>query len=225
MLTQKNIIRFNVFLAICTVIGGLCYDTISHNLITKSLSSFGFFLLGLINLIYGFREKFAYRGFSVIMVIGLFTGMVADIILEINFMLGALVFALGHVFFIVAYSRILPFHIKDFIPGLVLFVPIAFLVVFLPIFDFGGSTMQIVCVVYAAIIGIMCGKAFSNYRRMPGTFTKVLMIGSFLFLLSDVALLFSNFAQVPDIIGSVCVNSYYPAQVILAHALLRTKKQ
>lgn len=224
MLTQKNIIRINFFLAICTVIGGLCYDTISHNLITKACSSFGFFLLGLINLVYGFREQFAYRSFSVIMVIGLFTGMVADIILEINFMLGALVFALGHIFFIIAYSRILPFHIKDCIPGLFLFAIVAALVVFLPIFDFGGITMQIVCVVYAAIIGIMCGKALSNYNRLQGSLTKALMIGSFLFLLSDVALLFSNFAQVPDIIGSVCVNSYYPAQVVLAHALLRTKK-
>ena len=45
MLTQKNIIRFNVFLAICTVIGGLCYDTISHNLITKSLRDEGFKLV------------------------------------------------------------------------------------------------------------------------------------------------------------------------------------
>ena len=84
--------------------------------------------------------------------------------------------------------------------------------------------MQIVCMVYAAIIGIMCGKALSNYNRLQGSLTKALMIGSFLFLLSDVALLFSNFAQVPDIIGSVCVNSYYPAQVVLAYALLRTKR-
>lgn len=223
MLTQKNIVRINVFLAICTVIGGLCYDTVSHNLITKSCSSFGFFLLGLINLIYGFREQFAYRSFSVIMVIGLFTGMVADVILEINFMLGALVFALGHIFFIIAYSRILPFRIRDYIPGLFLFALVASLVLFLPIFDFGGNIMQIVCVVYAGIIGIMCGKALSNYHRLTGSLTRALVIGSFLFLLSDVALLFSNFAQVPDIIGSVCVNSYYPAQVILAHALLHTK--
>lgn len=225
MFSKKNIIRINIILAILTVIGGLCYDTISHNLVTKSCASFGFFLLGFINLLYGYKEKFSYRSFALIMVIGLFTGMLADIILEINFMMGALVFALGHVFFIVAYSRILPFRVRDCVPGLFIFAFIASLVLFLPIFDFGGIAMQIVCVVYAAIIGIMCGKAFSNFRRQPSSLTKALMIGSFLFLLSDTALLFSNFAHVPDIIGSVCVNSYYPAQVILAHALLYTEKR
>lgn len=221
-MSKKTIIRINIILAIFTVIGGLCYDTISHNLPTKGCASFGFFLLGLINLIYGSREKYGYRSFAVLMVVGLFTGMAADIVLEINFMMGALVFAVGHIFYIIAYTRILPFKIRDLLPGLVIFAFIAGLVLFLPIFDFGGSVMQIVCVVYAAIIGIMVGKAISNYSRLPKALTKTLMIGSLLFLLSDTALLFSNFANVPDIIGSVCVNTYYPGQVVLACALLLT---
>ena len=78
-MSKKTIIRINIILAIFTVIGGLCYDTISHNLPTKGCASFGFFLLGLINLIYGSREKYGYRSFAVLMVVGLFTGMAADI--------------------------------------------------------------------------------------------------------------------------------------------------
>jgi len=225
MLTQKNVLRMNMLLAVFTVICGLCYDTISHNLMTKSCASFGFFLLGLVNLVYGFREGFSYRCFAVIMVTGLFAGMAADIVLEINFLLGALVFALGHIFYFAAYCRILPFLNKDAIPGLAVFALVAFMVLFLPIFDFGGTAMQTVCVAYAGIISIMWSKALSNYRRLPNPLTKIMMIGSSLFLLSDLALLFSHFAQVPEIVGSLCVNSYYPAQVILAFGLLHTKKR
>lgn len=222
MKPEKNILRFNIVLGLLTVIGGLCYDTVSHNLITKAIASFGFALLGLVNMLYGSRRGFSHRSFALIMVIGLFTGMAADIVLEIDFMMGALIFALGHVFYIAAYSKLLPFKAGDMVPGLLIFVPVAALVLFLPIFDFGGTAMQIVCLVYAGIIGIMCGKAFSNLRKQPRPLTKLLALGSLLFLLSDLCLLFSNFAQVPGIVGSVCVNSYYPAQVILACALLCT---
>lgn len=224
MFSRKGIISINIILAVFTVIGGLCYDTIAHNLVMKSCASLGFSLLGLINLLYGYRNNYGHRSFALIMVIGLFTGMIADIILEINFMMGALVFAVGHVFFIFAYARLSPLRAKDLIPGALIFALISALVLFLPIFDFGGSLMQIVCLVYAAIIGIMCGKAFSNRSALPGKLTNLLALGSILFLFSDTMLLFSNFADVPNIIGSLCVNSYYPAQVILAHALLYTKE-
>lgn len=212
--------QINLVLGILVVIGGLCYDTIAHNLLMKGCASFGFVLLGVINLLYGNREKWGGRSFAVILVIGLLVGMAADIVLEINFMLGALVFAVGHVFYIIAYSRLYAFRVKDLIPATVLFTAITAIILFLPIFDFGGMVMKVVCIVYAAIIGVMVGKAFSNYKASSKVLTKILAVGSALFLFSDVMLLFSNFAQVPDIVGSLCVNTYYPAQAILAYSLM-----
>jgi len=217
---MTNIKRINIALGIFTAIGGLCYNTIAHNLLMKTFASLGFTLIGILNLTYGIREHKDGRTFAVIMVIGLCMGMVADVILEIQFMIGALIFALGHVFYIFAYNHLRRFEAKDLIAGILLFLFLIGCILFLPIFDFGGPVMKYVCIFYAVLLSVMFGKAYSNYRKNPNTLTKLLAIGSLLFAFSDTMLLFSHFADVPAIVGSLCVNSYYPGQAIIAASLM-----
>lgn len=225
MPTEKTVKRINIALAVVAIIGGLCYDTIAHNLITKTIASSAFFLQGLLNAVYGFSHKWRKQNFAVIMVSGLFFGLAADIVLEIDFLVGALVFAVGHVCYIAAYCRLLPLKMRDLLPGAFIFAVTAGMVLLLPIFDFGSMAMQMVCVIYAGIISVMFGKSLSNYRAAPGKLTKILVVGSFLFLFSDLMLLFASFADVPDIFNSLCVNVYYPAQTLLAWSLLCTEKE
>lgn len=225
-LKHNRMITLNIILGIFIAIGGLCYDTIAHNLVMKTIASGGFVLLCVINLRYGLREEKGLRSsgrdkFAHIMLVAFVFCLLADIVLEIVFMYGALIFAVGHVCFLFAYCRLVKVQIKDFLPSVIIFAFAAPILLFVPIFDFGGNMMQMVCLFYALIISLMLGKAISNYRRRPETITLCILIGSYMFFFSDFMLLFEQFAEVPSIIGSLCVNSYYPAQAVLAHSVYR----
>lgn len=217
-------VRINLLMIIYVVLAGLCYGLSGGNLVIKTLASLGFVLQGLINVIYGYRNGCERRTFSLLLLIGLLFGMAADIALERNFMLGALLFAVGHLFYLIAYCRLIPMISRDLLPGLLIFLPTAAMVLFLPIFDFGGSMMQMICVAYAGIISGMFGKSQANYCRAPGKLTLLLLIGSGLFLFSDLMLLFGAFSDVANaLFNSLCVNTYYPGQAVLAFALLYTE--
>lgn len=222
MFLKKNIKIINILFIILIMSGGLCYNTVAHNLVTKTLASSSFFLLGLINLVFGFKNEWPKRDFASIMTAGLAITVLADVVLEIDFLIGALIFAVGHIFYMTAYCRLLPLKLKDFSVSLILFISAAALMLFAPIFDFGGPVMQTVCIVYAAIISVMFGKAFANFKRNPETITKIVFIGSFLFTFSDIMLLFEYFADAPRIVNMLCVNTYYPAQALLAFSLSKT---
>lgn len=228
-LQHNRMIALNLLLGVFIAIGGLCYDTILHNLVMKTIASSGFVVLCGINLRYGLSAKKGFinagrDNFAYIMFVAFTLCLLADIVLEIEFMYGALIFAVGHVCFLFAYCRLAKVKAKDFLPSIIIFVIAAPIILFVPTFDFGGSLMQIVCLFYALIISLMLGKAISNYKRTPENTTLCILIGSCMFFFSDFMLLFEQFAEVPSIIGSLCVNSYYPAQTVLAHSVYRAGK-
>ena len=220
MYAGKRITRINIVLFALTVIGGLCFDLVSGDLITKSCASACFVLLGGINLVYGHCRKWKYRSVAWIIMAGLVAGFFADVALEINFIQGAAVFGIGHILYFAAYCFLLPARPSDFVAGAILCVIVIAAMVLLPVFDFGGLFMQVVAIIYAVLISAMWSKAHSNFRKAPCKFTKWLALGSFLFLFSDFALLIARFTAVPDFVSSFCVNTYYPGQAVLACSLL-----
>ena len=95
----------------------------------------------------------------------------------------------------------------------------------MPIFDFGGAFMQIVCVLYALIISCMLGKAVSDLITNKNIFSIIVAVGSFLFFFSDLMLLFDVFAAVDAWAGALCLATYYPAQCLLAYSIKVVNKQ
>ena len=160
-------------------------------------------------------------GFPAMMMIGLSLCWIADIVLNITFIPGALIFAIGHVFYFIAYNRLIRFEKKDLIPSIIIFVCAASLVLFVPIFDFGIPLMQYIILGYALIISLMVGKAISNMRRENTSLTKLIVFGSILFFFSDLMLLLCYFAGAPQITDSLCLFTYYPGQYLLAHSIYR----
>lgn len=211
----------NILLMLAIVIGGIAYYS-THYLTVKTVASLLFVALGTVNWLYVRKAGHENKGFAFVMVVALFFAMLGDVVLEINFMGGALIFAVGHVFYFLAYCRLIKLEAKDLVPSAFIFLFAAALILFLPIFDFGGIVMQVVCLVYALIIACMLGKAFSNCRKKLSVLSLLLLLGSFWFFFSDMMLLFSHFADVPKIMGLLCVNTYYPAQAILSYAVLRS---
>ena len=216
---KKGILIANLCLVIAILAGDVAY-IITGALLAKALTSAGFVILGAINLFYAIKNKAYNLKFCVVMLIGLFMAMLGDILLEINFIVGAILFAVGHVFFFISYCFLKKFKWVDLFYGLAIFVPAALFITLAPVFDFGGTGMMILCVIYALIISIMTGKAVSNYVRANNMLNLIIMIGSILFTFSDIMLLFNVFASLP-VVGILCLVSYYPAECLLAFSIFK----
>lgn len=76
------------------------------------------------------------------------------------FMIGAILFAIGHIFFFVSYSLLHKLNLRDLLISISIF-GIALILILVPkIFDFNG--MLPIVIVYAFIISFMLGKSISN---------------------------------------------------------------
>lgn len=207
--------RVNILFFFLTWIGGIVF-AIQRGLETKIPASGCFFLLGCINTWYLLKYTRRRRSFALTMLAGLFLGFLADIVLQLHFLGGAAIFAVGHVCYVAAYCRLLSRGGGDCLCCLKIVAPVAALVLFLPVLEYGTSFMQGVVLVYAVVISLMTGKAWSNYRRSPSLLTKWLLIGSALFFFSDFMLLFAYFTDIGRIANILCLITYYPGQAILA---------
>ena len=216
----------NVALILAVLVGDVFY-ILEDTLLIKSITSLCFVALGVVNLVYAIKNKTANFKFCVLMLVGLFFAMLGDIVLDIKgmFIYGALLFAVGHVFYFVSYCQLISFKWKDLIYGAAIFVPATLLITLAPFFDFGGILMEIVCVFYAVIISCMVGKAISNYVADKKLLHLLLLIGSCLFFFSDLMLLLNVFGNMPRVIGILCLATYYPAECVLACSIAKCDKQ
>ncbi len=185
----------------------------------KGLTSFGFFAQGLGNHLLFRGEAFSgSRLFSQRLVWGLFLCFAADVVINLDFMSGALVFALGHILYLLAYCRLSPMRGRDLKIGGAIFACSALVLLGLPMLDFGSGLMKLVCILYALVISLMVGKALGNHLQLRQRQTLILTAGSVLFFLSDFMLLLDVFADAPRIAIWLCLLFYYPAQCLLAAA-------
>ena len=121
-LRNKIILPLNVALILSIILGDICYMTVG-GLLVKAITSICFVVLGLVNLTYVILQKQNNLKFPIIMAIGLFFAMLGDIMLNIEFIVGALLFAVGHVWFFIAYNFLQKFKPSDLIYGMAIFVP------------------------------------------------------------------------------------------------------
>lgn len=216
MVNIKNVVLvFTIVLIVLIIIGDIFY-ILKGKLWIKSLTSAGFLIIGLLNLILVIFGKQTKLIFAIIMLIGVFFAMLGDIIINIQFIIGAVLFSFGHIFYFASYCLILKFEWKDLIPGSIIFVASVLFITLMPIFDFGGVTLEILCCLYAFIISFMVGKAVENLIRQINTRNVLIVIGSFLFFFSDCMLLLNAFTDIVKVFSVLCLATYYPAQIILA---------
>lgn len=207
---------------IVLVMLGDCLYIAFGGLWLKGLTSFGFALLGATCLWLGKKLTTANVKFGIIMVVGLVVAMVADVVLNLHFITGAALFALGHIFYFASYCVLQKFRWQDIIYGAVIFVPSVLFITLAPMFDFGGVLMEIVCVIYAIIISCMVGKAISNFVKVKNLTNLILMLGSIFFFISDLMLLLNVFGNLPRVVDILCLATYYPAQIALAVSILNS---
>jgi len=219
---KKKLFYFlNLILILAIWVSNVCYAEFG-GLWLKGLTSGFFVMLGAVNMIYALLKKSECKNFAIVMLVGFVFAMLGDIVLNIRnmFIYGALLFAVGHVFYFVAYCLLMKFKWTDLIAGVSIFVPSVLVITLVPIFDFGGIVMELVCVFYALIISLMLGKAISNFVRERSIMNLLVMIGSIFFFFSDLMLLFNVFGNLSAVFDVLCIATYYPAQAMLGFAVM-----
>ncbi len=224
MTKEKKIQIFNIIFAALVVAFDVVYALVGNAWVFKTITSALFVLGGAINLFFAYKVGFAdpkYKRFSILMMIGLIFAMLGDILLippEL-FIVGAGLFAVGHIFFFVAYMQLARLNWRDLVIAAAIFL-ISLLVILLYDFHFEGI-MQIVVIVYALIISLMLGKSISNlWRKDVSRLAKwLIFVGSLMFFLSDLFLLFNVFGGLGIIFDMLCLAFYYPAEVLLASSI------
>lgn len=196
---------------------------ITHLYPLKVTASVLFMLAGAVNLIYALKYFPDKKASSITMTVGVFFAMCADIAINLNFIAGAAIFALGHICYFIAYSVIQKPRVTDFIPAMIIFVPVALFMIFSPLLDFGSVMMKIIGITYAFIISVMTGKSIMNCIRVKNRFNFILALGSTLFLISDIMLLMAYFSEIDFPFSNFCLALYYPGQCLIANGLAHLK--
>ncbi len=217
---KRTHLIINIVFASLIILFDILYTFVfKYELLVKSTTSALFVLMGIANLIIALKLKSNNLKYPIVMCVALTLAMIGDIAINLIFELGAGFFAIGHIFYFIAYCYLRRFRWKDLLYSLFIFVPVLALILFAPIFDFGGNFLMIVCIIYALIISCMVSKSISNYIQEKSLLNLIILIGSILFCVSDLMLLFDNFTGLPNIMGILCLATYYPAQIFLAYSV------
>ena len=186
---------------------------------TKGMTSSWFVMIGLVNLRYAIKERISKVTFACVIVIGLILGMLADIMLGKNFILGIVLFALGHIAYLLGFFLRAKPNKFDVICGAPIAVVSVIAVIGTPFIQVDDSILEKMLIGYAVIIAAMLGKAISNYCGDKSVTNKLILIGSAMFWFSDLMLAANMFGNGGRVASWLCSFTYWPGQCILAYAL------
>lgn len=222
---EKRFRILNLIFTVMLAVGGFGYMVMDHRtVLIKGLVSCIFAAQGILNLIYA-AMKGKNIAYPVAIALGLALCLAGDVLLGVNFIVGAGSFALGHVCYFAGYCCLERFKLRDLIPCAVVFALAGSIVLFVPVLDFGATLMQMVCLAYAAIISCMVGKTIANRLRKASFLSNWLVVASCSFFFSDLMLVFNMFAAKSTVTDHLCLLTYYPAQALLAWSIYHYTKQ
>ena len=212
----------NIVLFVCAMVCLVYYDRFGGygNAVFKGFTSFWFVLLGGVNLTYAVKSRINNIKPVVFIFSGLFIGMIADVLLAMVFEYGVIFFALGHIMYLVGFYMIEKPHRSDLMISLPLSVVSVIVVIGNPFINVGDPLLEKGLMVYAVIISFMAGKSVSNFLAQQTMSRLLITVSSAMFLFSDVMLMLYLFGTPSRLAWVLCIYAYWPAQTLLAHALL-----
>lgn len=218
--SQKIMLAVNAAVIAAIFVLNYFYQKNGFDFTLKCTCSGLFALLGLINLGYALKTGARPARFYIAMAAGLVLAFLGDYLIGYDFIVGAATFAVGHIFFIVAYGFLQKMQALDCIISGILFLACALFLLLCPLLVFEVAIFRVVCIVYALIISTMLGKALGNLVRTKTKTAAVIAFASFLFFFSDLMLVFDRFIGLWSWTDHACMGSYYPALCLLAFSML-----
>lgn len=149
-----------------------------------------------------------------ILLIGLFTCMLADGFIAYSFILGLATFLVGHLFYVVGFGRAWRFSKIRFSMILFILTYSFFMgrILVIALMEDGNNAFIIPVLAYVIVISLMAWMAI-----MTGN--KWAIIGSLLFVLSDSILSWNMFVSDVSQSTFLIMSTYYSAQFFIAHSL------
>ncbi len=213
---QRLLLAVNALFVVTILALNYLYQSQGFDFTLKCICSGLFALLGVIDLVYALVTKRKKPVFYITMSLGLILAFLGDYLINKDFIIGAATFALGHIFFVVAYCILQRVTALDCAISGGIFLASAAFLLFCPLLEFGQPLFQVVCLVYALIISSMLGKAIGNLVRTPCLYTAVVAAASGLFFFSDLMLVLDWFIGLWSWTDHACMGTYYPALCLLA---------
>ena len=212
---QGFLLAVNLVIMTAVFVGNYFFLTIG-GLGIKAVTSAGFVLMGLLNLAFALIRGQSRISFQISLSAGLLLACLGDILISPSFVVGASLFAAGHICFFVSYCILDRLRLLDSVIGGGIFTAAACFILFSPILYFSADYLRGICLAYALIISCMAGKAAGNFIRTRNPLTATLLAGCVLFLFSDLMLLLDWFGGGGRVTGLLCMGTYYPAECLLA---------
>lgn len=209
----------NVLIISAILVLNYFYQRNRFSFTLKCICSSAFALLGVINLGFAIGMNQANLQFYILMTTALVLAMLGDVFIGKSFILGAGLFALGHISFIIAYFFLHGFSLREVWISALIFAASAAFLIFAPCIKYSSENFRWICVAYALIISSMLGKALANLIFEPSGVNILIATGSFLFFFSDLMLVLDWFVRKWKWTANACMGTYYPALCILAFSM------
>lgn len=209
----------NVLIISAILVLNYFYQRNRFSFTLKCVCSSAFALLGVINLGFAIGMNQANLQFYILMTTALVLAMLGDVFIGKSFVLGAGLFALGHISFIIAYFFLHGFSLREVWISALIFAASAAFLIFAPCIKYSSDSFRWICVAYALIISSMLGKALANLILEPSGVNILIATGSFLFFFSDLMLVLDWFVRKWKWTANACMGTYYPALCILAFSM------
>lgn len=219
-MNKKTINIINSVLIIVQLVLAIVYDRLSNPYVFKSLATGWFLVVAVFNIIIAHKNNNSPKLYRMFMLIGLIFAAGGDIFLiEPNtFVLGAGLFAVGHILYICAFTSLKKIRWLDVVLFAIIFGAGCLIIFLYNGFNFNGMLPLIV--IYALIISAMLAKAIGNcIKELYCKQNIFIAIGALLFYISDVCLLFYFFAGAPVWVDTICLFTYYTGQALLASSI------
>lgn len=218
---NKNTIIYIAITAlflVATIVTDILYINGDNAYLYKTLASAVFVLCAVVNIILACVLKAtSNKKYMILMLIGQLFAFAGDILLikSTTFTLGAIMFAVGHVFFFVSYCFIKPFKLLDlaFIGGA---IAISLAIIFASGVNLGSYLPLVLA--YAVVISCMLGKS-ATLIFFDLKIGLIAFLGSLMFYISDMFLMFAMFGGMGRKGSILCLVFYYPAEFVLATSI------
>ena len=192
---MKSIVTFVLMLVSMLALD--CTGDLVMRVVFKALTSVLFVLTGIL----ATGERKSGSAYARLVLVGLALGCAGDILLELSnlegelyFVLGLSTFALGHVFYLIAFFRKTRFQWFNVIPTLIVIPAVLIAVPATGAFQFDPPALFYAVIVYGVILTFMVGKSFSfTAFKDDRAFARLTITGALLFAVSDIILLFILF--------------------------------
>jgi len=169
-------------------------------------------------------SEYKNKGFIRRLQTAIMVAFVGDIVISFHFILGTVVFAIGHIFYYGAYLKLKKSTLRDFVISFCLFLIAGYILLFASFIKIDVPS-RIIFLIYGAIISIMTGKAIGLYLSEKNKRTMVLAIGSVMFYLSDAITLTCTFSENHAHIFTVLgFGLYLSCQFFFAQTLFAEKR-